>query len=279
MVQWGAEDFSVDVDEDGPLVISPSCVEGIAVPSLMDRVVEWIVSIGQIGFVGVVWPVGQGVKGFSPGSDTWMGRLAKGSAPLGSGCRGRGSSGASGIPAVETGWSHSMWGAFCSSHSAVTSLSRLSAGGAHSGMRNSRFCWNHTEMAAYVICANAVGSALILTGKAGPRHAAHTIDGPEWVVAHHGAPWWARRVTIAPHTTTGVLHATYSSLVVSQTEQRWWLMFVVVVRTSLGSPNPSSGFGGIGVDIVLRERCGSKVGSWTLGMRILVRWRCLISSM
>ncbi len=26
--------------------------------------------------------------------------------------------------------------------------------------------------------------------------------------------------------------------------------------------HPSLGFGGIGVDIVSRERCGSKVGSW-----------------
>ncbi len=77
-----------------------------------------------------------------------MGRLANGNAPLGSGCLALGSSGASGIPLGETGWSHLISGAFCLSHSAVTSLSPSSVGGAYSPTRNSRFCWNHAEMAA-----------------------------------------------------------------------------------------------------------------------------------
>ncbi len=36
----GTEDLSVDVGERGPLVISSPCVEGVAVPSLMDHVGE-----------------------------------------------------------------------------------------------------------------------------------------------------------------------------------------------------------------------------------------------
>ncbi len=37
---------------------------------------------------------------------------------------------------------------------------------------------------------------------------------------------------------------------------------VVVVGTSLGRAHPSSEFRGVGFNIVSREGCGSKVGSW-----------------
>ncbi len=89
-------------------------------------------------------------RGFSP--DSGSGRSAKGSAPLGSGCPGLRSSGASDTLVVETGWSHScrFSGMFSSSHWAVTSLRPLSEAGIHLPTRSSRFCWNHEEMAALV---------------------------------------------------------------------------------------------------------------------------------
>ncbi len=44
----GSEDFPVPVGEYGPLVVAPSCIEGIAVSSLMDQVGE---GIGVGGFI------------------------------------------------------------------------------------------------------------------------------------------------------------------------------------------------------------------------------------